>query len=103
MPVLLQFDFPAEGPWGHDMTEAFSDLAKDIATTPGFRWKIWTENESSGEQGGIYLFDDEESARAYMTMHTERLQSFGVRDIRAKVFQVNEGLSEIDNGPIDHS
>lgn len=101
MPVLLQFDFPADGPWGEEMTAAFSDLAEDITSTPGFRWKIWTENESSGEQGGIYLFDDEDTARAYLQMHTERLESFGVRNIRARVFEVNEGLTKIDRGPID--
>ena len=33
MPVLLQFDFPMNGPWGADMAEALRGLARDIATT----------------------------------------------------------------------
>ena len=47
-----------------------------------------------------YLFDDEESARTYVEEHTARLEGFGVTDIRAKVFQVNEPLTELTRGPV---
>jgi hypothetical protein len=92
---LLQIDFPVAGPWGAEMAAAYSDLARNIAATPGLRWKIWTENAETGESGGIYLFEDEASLDAYLKMHTERLKSFGINNINAKKFDVNEALNQI--------
>lgn len=95
MTVLLQIDFPYAGPFGGEMTDAFAELAESIAQEKGLIWKIWTENAQTGESGGIYLFENMVSAEAYLTMHTARLQSFGVQGIRSKLFQVNEDLSRI--------
>ena len=50
--------------------------------------------------GGIYLFADEESARTYATMHTQRLEGFGVTGIRARFFDVNEPLTATTRGPV---
>jgi hypothetical protein len=94
-PKLLQIDFPVAGPWGAEMAAAYSDLARNIAETPGLRWKIWTENAQTGESGGIYLFEDEASLDAYLKMHTERLKSFGITNINAKKFDVNDELNQI--------
>ncbi|MEE2031188.1 monooxygenase [Rhodococcus chondri] len=98
MPTLLQIDFPAEGPWGDEMTAAYDELARTIAQAPGLRWKLWTESRRDGIAGGIYLFDDEASARDYLKVHIPRLQSFGVTGIRGLIFDVNEGLSVITRG-----
>lgn len=100
MPTLLQIDFPMQGPWGEEMAEAFRDLAELIGQTPGLRWKIWTESRSTGEGGGIYLFDDASFARAYLEEHTKRLNGFGIVDIRARVFDVNEPLTAVNHGPL---
>ena len=100
MPTVLQFDFPMAGPWGDDMAAAFGDLAGIIGRTPGLRWKIWTENEAEGTSGGIYLFEDDASALAYAEEHTARLEGFGITDIRAKLFHVNEPLTAINGGPV---
>ena len=100
MPTLLQFDFSMAGPWGEEMAVAFKDLAAIIERAPGLRWKIWTENEDEGVGGGIYLFEDDESALAYLEEHTARLEGFGVKDIRAKLLHVNEPLTELTRGPV---
>lgn len=100
MKTLLQVDFPFTGPFGEDMTNAMKDLAESIAQEPGFIWKVWTENPETKEAGGIYLFKDEASARAYLKKHTERLKGFGIPEVNGKVFRVNEALSVIDNGPV---
>jgi hypothetical protein len=70
MPTLLQIDFPR------------------------------TESEAAGEGGGVYLFDDEGSARAYLEEHTRRLEGFGISSIRTRVFHVNEPLTETTRGPL---
>lgn len=100
MKTLLQIVFPFDGPFGHDMTEAMKDLAESIAHEPGLVWKVWTENADNREAGGIYLFEDETSALTYLDMHTRRLKEFGVPEVNAKVFTVNEALSTIDRGPV---
>ncbi|MDD3354714.1 monooxygenase [Zoogloea sp.] len=100
MPVLLQVDFPFAGPWGDGMTEALRGLAESIAGEPGLIWKIWTENPTTAEAGGIYLFTDRASAEAYLTMHTARLTDFGVPKVNGKIFDVNPTLSAIDRAPL---
>ncbi|MGE4272582.1 MAG: monooxygenase [Desulfitobacterium sp.] len=98
---LLQIDFEMEGPWGEEMSKAFEDLAKDIATEKDLIWKIWTENESTKESGGIYLFENEEALDRYLAKHTARLGSFGIVNINAKKFDVNVPLTMIDRGKLE--
>ena len=100
MPTLLQIDFPMPGPWGEDAADAFRDLAGIIGSTPGLRWKIWTEHEEGEIAGGIYLFEDDATAEAYLEEHTARLEGFGITEIRAKLLHINEPLSAITGGPV---
>ena len=100
MAKLLQIDFPFEGPFGPQMTQAFSALAQSITQEPGLIWKIWTENEAEKQAGGIYLFANEDDATAYLEMHTKRLKSFGISEVNAKIFDVNEELSHITHALI---
>ena len=100
MPKLVQVDFPYPGAFGDEMAAQLKDLAESITNEPGFIWKIWTENATDSEAGGIYLFEDEASAQAYITMHTERLNGFGITGIRAKIFDINPALSQITRSPV---
>ncbi|MEJ8569694.1 monooxygenase [Elongatibacter sediminis] len=100
MPTLLQIDFAFSGPFGDELAEALKDLAISIADEPGFGWKLWTENEGTQEAGGIYLFEDAATAEAYLEKHTARLKGLGIAEVRARVFDVNEPLSSITNGPV---
>ena len=93
MKYLIQVDFKYNGPFGKQMSEAMADLAKDIATEEGLEFKIWTENEQTKEAGGIYVFNNLEDANRYLDKHTKRLQSFGIKNINSKIFNINEELS----------
>lgn len=95
MKYLLQIDFPYSGPFGDDFYIAMKELAEDIATEPGLISKIWTENEDNKEAGGIYIFDNLQDAHRYLDKHTQRLHSFGLNQIKAKVFKINKELSAI--------
>lgn len=99
MTYLLQVDFHMDGPFEVEMAEAFSDLAKSINQEEGVIWKIWTESPETKEAGGIYLFETKETAEKYSAMHTKRLAGFGITDVRAKIFDINVPLTEINNGP----
>lgn len=94
MRYLLHVDFPHHGPFKDELTTAMSDLAKDIANEPGLISKLWIENEDKKEAGGVYLFDNLNDAERYLEKHTNRLTSFGYKDIRGKIFLVNETLSD---------
>lgn len=100
MTVLLQIDFPSTGPFAEEMTQTFAALAESINQENGLIWKIWTENNDSQEAGGIYLFDSMENATCYLTMHSARLERFGITNIRSKIFQVNTDLSKINHAPL---
>ncbi|MFF2498789.1 monooxygenase [Peribacillus sp. NPDC058075] len=97
---MLQVDFKMEGPFGHEMVNEFTDLAKGINDEEGLIWKIWTEDSEANETGGIYLFKTKESACKYLKMHTARLNGFGIEKVNGKIFEVNEGLTSINHGPI---
>ncbi|MGW7849570.1 monooxygenase [Staphylococcus xylosus] len=101
MVTILQVDFPLEGPFGNEMAQQFEYLATSINHEPGFLWKIWTENESEQEAGGIYAFDNKTNARKYLDMHSQRIKSMGVPYVNAKIFDVNEDLTQITKGRLD--
>lgn len=82
------------------MSHAMEGLARSISDEPGLLWKIWTENEAAGEAGGIYVFTDEASARAYLDMHAKRLEQAGCTAIRGKIFDVNAALSKLNRAPL---
>lgn len=100
MHKLLQVDFPFNGPFGEKMSEALNELALSITEEPGFIWKIWTEKESLNEAGGIYLFESEETANAYLEKHTARLKGLGVPEVRGRIYDINMKLSKVTKAPI---
>ncbi|EHN70711.1 monooxygenase [Aliivibrio fischeri] len=100
MSKLLQVDFDFAGPFGDEMTAMMTGLAESINQEPGIIWKIWTTSEQSQLGGGIYLFDDEVTAQAYLTMHSARLTEMGIKNIRGHIFDVNTELSAINNAPL---
>lgn len=96
MHVILQVDFPYQGPWGDEMTVVMNDLAESINQEPGFVWKIWTENQETQKAGGIYLFASEANAKAYLQKHSARLKAFGIPEVRGEIFSINSALSQLN-------
>ncbi|RBW67873.1 monooxygenase [Bacillus taeanensis] len=101
MAYVLQIDFTMNGPFGDQMAEEFSDLAKSITEEEGFMSKIWTENPETNEAGGIYIFETKETAEKYLEMHSKRLAGFGIENVNAKIFTINSKLTEITNGRVN--
>lgn len=95
---LLQLHFEFHVPFGAEMSRQLVELAESINLEPGFIWKIWTENEANQEAGGIYLFQDEDTALAYVKKHTARLKPLGVERVIFKIFDVNESLTTLNHG-----
>lgn len=84
------------------LAEGFAPLAEPIAKVPGLRWKIWSLNGAKSEFAGIYLFDDSESAQAYLEgpIIAEVKKHPALSDISAKQFGVIDEFSAITRGPV---
>lgn len=50
------------------------------------------------EAGGIYVFEEKQDAEKYVEMHKGRLQAAGVKDIRVRIFNINEKLTKLNRG-----
>ena len=103
MKKLLQVDFDFNGPFSEEMSTLLTELAKSINNEPGMIWKIWTENSQEQLGGGIYLFENEAYAQAYLTMHTTRLKEMGVEKVRGYIFDINLPLSTINHAPLHNA
>lgn len=99
MARLIQMHFKAPGPFGEQMATAYRELAESINQEPGFIWKIWTENAQTREAGGIYCFENEALANAYVAKHTQRLKAFGVDEVICAQFDINQPLTRLNHGP----
>lgn len=100
MTKLLQLHFDYQGPFGEEMSTQLVDLAKSINDEPGFIWKVWTENQATQEAGGIYAFESEETALAYVAKHAARLKVFGINEVIYKIFDINEPLTLLNKGQV---
>lgn len=100
MAVIMCVDFPHKDIWGKEMAVQMEELAQSINKEPGFIWKFWTESKNDEVAGGVYMFDSRENAEKYLKMHSKRLKGFGYSNIRGKVFEINEELSNICNAPL---
>ena len=85
-----------------DLAEAFAPMVGEIAKVDGLRWKIWSLNEAESEFAGIYLFDDEASANAYLAgpLIAQLGQHPALSDITAKQFDILEEPTAVTRGPI---
>lgn len=99
MSHLLVFEFPTAGPFGTEAVQAYRALAEDIAGEKGLVFKVWTEDAETGIAGGVYLFETKGDADRYLAFHSARLAGYGVTDIEARSYGVNDGLSALTGVP----
>jgi hypothetical protein len=99
---ILQVNFTFQVP-GKDYEKAtFDQFAERVANARGLIWKVWIINEANKEAGGILLFDDESSLKAYLAgeIVAELKKHPALSDIEAKVFDVMDKHSKVTRGPV---
>ena len=98
---ILQINFKLNVPRA-DYEKAASSLAEHFANVNGLRWKIWLMNEKDSEAGGIYLFDDESSLKAYLSgpLAAQVSSHPAISDMSAKPFEVMPDVTAVTRGPI---
>ena len=104
MPHLLQINYKFSVSRA-EFESGFDAIASQIAQVPGLRWKIWLLNEAESRGGGIYLFDDEESARAYLEGPiVAAMKSLPVlSELSVNSFSVLEEPTAVTRGPIEET
>jgi len=77
-------------------------LAGEFAKLAGLRWKVWLMNESENEAGGIYLFENESSLKAYLEgpLAAQVMSHPALSEISAKQFDVLDEQTAITRGPV---
>lgn len=97
LQVNLKFSIPRA-----ELEAAWLQAAQPIADTPGLGWKVWLMNAAESEAGGIYLFESEGAAQAYLDgpIVAALKASPAVSNISAKLFDVLESHTAITNGPV---
>src|SRR4051812_6098909 len=79
-----------------------ASLTDTFASMPGLRWKIWLLNEEKRRAGGLYLFEDEAAAQAYVDGPI--VASLGsapfLTDLSVSQFGVIEDITAAARGPI---
>jgi hypothetical protein len=85
-----------------ELEAAWLQAAQPVAGTHGLRWKVWLMNEAAREAGGIYLFESESAAQAYLDgpIVATLKASPVISNISAKLFDVMETHTAITKGPL---
>jgi hypothetical protein len=98
---ILQINFKFNVPRA-DYEQAVGPLGSQIAAVAGLRWKIWIMNEAESEAGGIMLFDDEASVKAYLDgpIVAQIVSHPALSDFSVKQFDTMEAETAITRGPV---
>jgi hypothetical protein len=97
LQINYKFSIPAD-----ELEQGNLAGAQMIGDTAGLNWKIWLVNEAASEGGGIYLFEDESAAQAFVDGPiVAGLRAMPVvSDVRIKLFGVSEPPTRVTRGPI---
>jgi hypothetical protein len=85
-----------------DWEQAMLPAAPVLADTPGLHWKVWLMAAARSEGGGIYLFEDEDAAQAFINgpAVSGLKTTLGVTDVSVKQFGISEAHTRITRGPV---
>jgi hypothetical protein len=100
-PKIVQINFTFSGSRA-EYEQANQPWAGPIADLPGLHWKIWPMNEAQHEAGGIYLFEDDATAQAFVDgpMPAALKNNPSLSNVSVKQFDVIEEFTAITRGPI---
>jgi hypothetical protein len=99
MAVILQVNYtPATIEDSRTQEEKLA-AAEKISALPGFQWKFWIYNDAEKLKGGIYLFDDEKSAKAWGDQARINIAKRGGTDISIRVLHIDAPLSAANKAP----
>jgi Putative mono-oxygenase ydhR len=101
MSRILQINFKYSVPRA-EYERAVASMADPISKVAGLQWKIWILNEKESEAGGIYHFDSEASADAYLQgpIVAQVVRHPALGDFQVKQFDVMPEVTTVTRGPV---
>ena len=84
------------------LAKAFMELAQPIANVEGLKWKVWIHNAEEKSCGGIYLFKDEASVKAYLDSEIVAgiASNPALSNLSVKTFDVLPDHSKVTRAPL---
>jgi Putative mono-oxygenase ydhR len=85
-----------------EQARAFLAAAEKISGLPGLLWKLWAYNDREHHAESVYLFDNEQHARAWGDgpMKPSLSSHPGIDEIEVRYYDVDEELSAITRAPL---
>ena len=80
----------------------FNEVANPISEVLGLKWKIFGINSEEKEATGIYLFEDEDSLKAYINgpiiaaLKTKEVFT----EMKMRIFDISEEATAKTRGPV---
>ena len=101
MLKILQINYRLRSPLADFLRES-TPVAALLANVPGLRWKIWLQNESESEGGGLYLFETEAALQGFLEGPiVGKLRAHpAVSEVSVKEFDIPSELSALTRAPI---
>ncbi len=95
--INMNYNVPEE-----QLSPAFMELAPTFAAVDGLEWKVWLIDQEKKTCGGIYLFKDGASAKAYLDseLYAGVQTHPALSGVETKAFDVLPEHSKITRGPI---
>jgi hypothetical protein len=99
---ILQINFNYDIPVEHLSNASLArKVAQPIADVKGLKWKVWLHNAEEKSLGGIYLFEDEDSVKAYRDSEVAKMASSSRwSNLSVKEFDVLLDHSEVTRAPL---
>lgn len=87
---------------GDEFAAVSRERALRIAQVPGLRWKLWLTDGETRTHSGVYLFDDQASAEAYLNgeLVTNLRNNPRIKNLETIIFGIDEEASRITRAPI---
>jgi hypothetical protein len=85
-----------------ELKEGAKKLVQPVQQVPNLVWKTWIVNDQEKLTGGIYLFENEEAAKAYVEGPLiDQLRNSPVfKNLSIKLFDIMEDQSKATRAPI---
>ncbi|MGV6873137.1 YdhR family protein [Pseudochelatococcus sp. B33] len=95
LKVAFDMDYSKNEPF-----EATLERAQRLAQQPGLIWKVWLRDEKNGRGGGVYLFEDRESAQAWIDNNVSKANFPWVSNSVREILEVQEDFSAVTHAKL---
>ncbi len=83
-----------------ELNEGAKEFVHPIQQVPSLEWKTWILNDQEKLAGGIYLFENEEAAKAYVEGPIIDQLRNSFKNLSIKLFDIMEEQSKATRAPI---